>query len=355
MEPLVSILIPAYNAQSTIAETINSALAQTWCRKEIIVVDDGSKDSTLSIASGFASSGVIVLKKSNMGAAASRNTAFSACSGDYIQWLDADDLLAPDKISRQMTLVQEGLGNQTVLCGAWGQFYYRLRKAEFTPTDLWSDLAPVEWLIHKFNGGAFMQTAAWLVSRELTEAAGPWDTRLLSDDDGEYFCRVVLKSNGTRFVPESRSYYRVPGSKTLSYIGSSGKKMEAHFLSMKLHINHLRAVENSDRVRAASVNYLQHWLGFFYPERPDVVSEAENLARELGGRLHPPGFTWKYAWIKTLFGWSAAKHFQLRYNNWKNSGLRALDKALLPLERAHFQREHDSRHLTTKTSEPQIP
>ena len=50
-----------------------------------------------------------------------------------------------------------------------------------------------------------MQTATWLVSRELTDAAGPWDTRLLIDDDGEYFCRVILASNGTRFVAESKS------------------------------------------------------------------------------------------------------------------------------------------------------
>ena len=47
-----------------------------------------------------------------------------------------------------------------------------------------------------------MQTATWLTSRELAEAAGPWDTRLLVDDDGEYFCRVLLASEGTRFVPE---------------------------------------------------------------------------------------------------------------------------------------------------------
>ena len=53
-----------------------------------------------------------------------------------------------------------------------------------------------------------MQTATWLVSRELAEAAGPWDTRLLGDDDGEFFCRVLLASEGTRFVKESKVYYR---------------------------------------------------------------------------------------------------------------------------------------------------
>ena len=50
-----------------------------------------------------------------------------------------------------------------------------------------------------------MQTATWLVSRELTEVAGPWDARLLSDDDGEYFCRVLLASNGVHFVPRGKN------------------------------------------------------------------------------------------------------------------------------------------------------
>src|ERR1700741_4422028 len=102
MRPLVSILIPAFNASEYIADTIRSALAQSWPRKEIIVVDDGSTDATLPIARGFRSREVSVLTQPNQGAATARNTALSRCQGDVIQWLDADDLLAPDKIARQM-------------------------------------------------------------------------------------------------------------------------------------------------------------------------------------------------------------------------------------------------------------
>ena len=70
MPPLVSILIPAYNAERWIAATIQSALAQTWARKEIIVVDDGSRDQTLRIAREFASKAVSVITQENQGAAA---------------------------------------------------------------------------------------------------------------------------------------------------------------------------------------------------------------------------------------------------------------------------------------------
>src|SRR5262245_53234733 len=102
MAPRVSILIPAYNAGVWIAESIRSALAQTWENKEIIVVDDGSSDDTLRLARRFESAAVLVVSQANQGAAAARNKAFSLCQGDYIQWLDADDLLETDKIERQM-------------------------------------------------------------------------------------------------------------------------------------------------------------------------------------------------------------------------------------------------------------
>ena len=102
MKQLVSILIPAFNAEAWIGDTIRSALAQTWQRKEIIIVDDGSTDETLAIARRFASKELVVVGQENQGAAAARNHAFSLSQGDYIQWLDADDLLSPDKLARSV-------------------------------------------------------------------------------------------------------------------------------------------------------------------------------------------------------------------------------------------------------------
>src|SRR5262245_57417246 len=102
MKPSVSILIPAFNAETWLADTLRSAVAQTWEPKEIIVVDDGSRDRTLAIARSFESDSVRVFTQKNQGAAAARNKALSESRGEYIQWLDADDLLAPDKISKQL-------------------------------------------------------------------------------------------------------------------------------------------------------------------------------------------------------------------------------------------------------------
>ncbi len=106
--PLVSILIPAHNAEKWVTDTIRSAVAQTWKRKEIIVVDDGSTDQTLAVARQFESKSVRIVASKNQGAAATRNLALQLSQGDYIQYLDADDLLAPDKIERQLTAVRRG-------------------------------------------------------------------------------------------------------------------------------------------------------------------------------------------------------------------------------------------------------
>jgi glycosyltransferase involved in cell wall biosynthesis len=333
MTPLVSILIPAFNAQEWIAETIQSALAQTWPRKEVIVVDDGSSDRTFAIAESFAAEDVKVVTQPNQGAAATRNRAFALSRGDYIQWLDADDLLSPDKVAHQMKIAKEANDPRTLLLSPWAFFRFRPANAKFVPSALCADLNPTEWLIRKWEGDLHMQTATWLVSRELSEAAGPWDTRLLGDDDGEYFARVICVSKAIRFVPESKVYYRITPSSRLSHIGRSNKKMEAQFLGMKLQIGYLRAREDSARARAACVNYLQGWLPHFHPNRPDLVQEAQQLAASLGGRLSMPKASWKYALIEKLFGFAAAKNTQLYYNRCKSSALRTWDWMMYSLER----------------------
>jgi len=321
-------------------------VAQTWHPREIIVVDDGSTDQTLSIARQFESDCVCVVSQPNQGAAAARNKAFSLSQGDYIQWLDSDDLLAPDKIARQLEVLDQGSSKRTLLSAAFARFMYRHYRARFIPTPLWRDLSPVEWLLHKLAQNIYMQTATWLVSRELTEAAGPWDTTLLGDDDGEYFCRVLLASDGVRFVPQAKVYYRAPWVDTLSYVGRSERKVEAHWRSMQLHIRYIRSLEDSDRVRAACVRYLESCLIYFYPERADIVIQAERLAMELGSQLKPPRLPWKYSWIQALFGWGMAKRIQLFLPSVRWSVERWWDRLLFRLERSRFADASPCRDVT---------
>lgn len=332
MSPLVSILIPAYNAQEWIADTINSALAQTCPRKEIILVDDGSTDGTLAVARQFASKEVTVIAQKNQGASTARNKAFSVCKGDYVQWLDADDLLAPEKIQKQLESAA-GSSRRTLLSSEWGCFGYRTWRADFSPTSLWCDLPPKEWMLRSMEKNLYMQTTAWLVSRELTEAAGPWDTRLSLDDDGEYFFRVIMASDLVRFVPESKAYYRRLGYGGLSNLDRSNKKWESQFLSNELHVRYLRSVENSERGRLACLNYLQEWVAFFYPDRLDLFKRMQQLATELGGRLEIPPLPWKYAWIQKTLGRDVAKRARTFLPKLRWSVIRSWDKALFQLQK----------------------
>jgi glycosyltransferase involved in cell wall biosynthesis len=342
MQPLVSILIPAHNAEPWIADTIRSALEQTWSRKEIIVVDDGSRDQTLRVARQFESKAVSVVTQENQGAAAARNKAFELCQGDYIQWLDADDLLSPDKVARQMTAARECQDKRRLLSSGWGYFMYRPSRAQFLPTPLWCDLPPIEWLLRKWEQNLHMQTATWLVSRELTEVAGSWDERLLGDDDGEYFCRVLFASSGVRFVQDAKVYYRITASNRLSYIGGSDRKMEAHLLSRQLQIGYLRSLEDNERVRAACLKYLQRSLIHFYPERADLVRQSQQLAAMLGGRLEIPKLSWKYLWIQKLFGLTVAKRVRRRWNQYKSSIMISWDKTMFRLEDGNMGRRNGS-------------
>ena len=96
---------------------------------------------------------------------------------------------------------------------------------------------------------------------------------------------------------------------------------------MKLHIRYLRSLEESDRVDKACLNYLQNFYVEFYPERPDLMAELEALAREAGGQLEEPHLRWKFAWMKPIIGFKAAKRAQMALPQLKGSLLRKWDRA----------------------------
>lgn len=330
--PLVSILIPAYNAEDWIRYTLESAVGQTWPRKEIIVVNDGSTDGTEEVARRFESPQLKVISTENRGLSSAVNQAYRLSQGDYIQELDSDDLLAPDKIERQMNALREDDSKRTLLSSPWGYFYYRTHRARFVPNSLWNDLSPVEWLLRKMGENLHMQNATWLVSRELAEAAGTWDENLHYDQDGEYFCRVLMASERTRFVEGAKVFYRMSSSARISYIGASDKKRASLLRSMKLHVRYLRSLEESERVRKACLTYLQTWSRQFYPERPDMFAEIQALTAELGGRFEEPRLHRKYAWMKPVFGSKTARWAQRVLPETKSWVNREWDRAMFTLE-----------------------
>src|SRR5713226_1240753 len=227
MPPLVSILIPLFNAERWIAVALESALAQTWQNKEIIVVNDGSTDRSAEIAESYESRGLRIITQENRGCSAAKQTALENCSGVFIQYLDADDLLSENKIEAQMRVLADAPDKVSVCRTVF--FSDGENHATVEPPDEWylyDTDAPVEFLINLYGGNGragMISSNAYLTSREVAEKAGGWDLTISPspDEDGEYFCRVVLASGGIRFMPTAFNYYRKHrNGKNLSHLRS---------------------------------------------------------------------------------------------------------------------------------------
>ncbi len=303
--PTVSILIPCFNAERWLAATIESALQQTWPEKEVIVINDGSTDGSLAEARRFEGRGVRVLDQANAGAAAARNAGLRAARGDYVQFLDADDLLAPDKIAEQMRLL-EPLGGRGLSSSRWAHFQDSPAEASFKEHSNYRDLTGIEFLQLHWEEGCMMQPAAWLAPRALLDAAGPWNEALTLNDDGEYFARVMLAAERIVFCRAARTYYRAHGGPRLS-ARRDRRSLESLFHSVELITARLLAADASARTRAA-VAYAWKWTAFeLYPAAPDLAERAEANSRQFGGSPRPLPAGGRFQLTARLLGWRLAK------------------------------------------------
>jgi glycosyltransferase involved in cell wall biosynthesis len=308
MDPLVSILIPAYNAERWLAETIKSAQAQTWSRKEIIIVDDGSTDDTVAVAHQFQCSDIKVIRQKNQWQGAARNRAFRESQGDFIQYLDADDLLAPDKIEIQMKTFME-IGPEYIASCEWGKFRSSPAAAVFEPEPVWASMNPVDWLICSWDDGGEMHGAAWLIPRRLIDQAGPWNERLRLGDDTEFYPRLLLVSKGVRFCVGAKTYYRTDNAASVSS-RRSRQVLESVLASLDLATSYLLAAEDSPRARQACATCYQRYVYLFYPDAPDLIERAEGCVRALGGTPAKISGTPLFQLLSPVLGWKRALLFQ---------------------------------------------
>ena len=309
MTPLISILIPCYNAERWLAATVASALGQTWPNCEIIIVDDGSRDGSLALARRYEARGVKVIAQANAGAAAARNTALAAARGDYIQFLDADDLIAPEKIARQMDRLAGG-PDGAVATGAWARFQNDPGEADFRPEPAWRDFpVPADFQRLHYNEGWMMFPAVWLVPRRVAKAAGPWDTRLSLNDDGEYFCRVLVAASEILFCGDARSYYRSGIPTSLSW-RKDPAAYRSLYLSIELSTATLMRHADTPATREALANAWNKLAHEIYPTLPAESRQAERRSREFGGPTHPVEMGARLRRLSKLLGWRAAKRLQ---------------------------------------------
>lgn len=216
-EHLVSVIIPAYNAGKTIDETLRSVRSQSHCHLEIIVVDDGSLDDTVSVAKQHAAQDcrIEVVRQKNEGVAAARNVGWQHARGDLIAFIDADDLWAPTKIERQLDALISA-GEQVGLVYSW----YTLIDGESRvimhgePAYCNGDV-----LENIFSGNFIGNGSAVLVRRQALIAARGFERALRAAgaqgcEDYLFYCRVAETYQfavvpeyliGYRYLPENMS------------------------------------------------------------------------------------------------------------------------------------------------------
>lgn len=309
MAPLVSICIPCYNAQTWIAAAVESALAQTWQPLEIIVVDDGSTDDSARVVHQFTNRGVRVLSQPNAGQSAAANAALRLARGDLIKFFDADDLLSPDMVERQVRSLAGC--SQHLAYSEWARFQTDPAKAVFRIRPSWHDAPPVEWLVETWaDGGPMMQCGQFLIPRALLDQVGGWDERLSLINDFEFFTRLILASEGIVFTPGARLFYRSNVSGSLS-AQRSAVAWRSAALSLRLGTDYLLRAEDSVGTRRAAGNILQGLVYSMYPNMPVLTAELERRIAELGGSpLRAQGGK-GFQFASRVLGWKTARWLQI--------------------------------------------
>jgi len=210
---LVSVVIPCYNAAPFVAETIESVLSQSYGAVEIVAVDDASTDASWSVIERYADRVRTLRLPANRGGSHARNRGAELTRGEYLMFLDSDDLIAPDTLERLVATARDQPG-VTAIC-AWE----RLRKVEGSwiagPADVplpspEADPLP-QWLESRW-----VPPCAVLWRREVYERTGGWDEEVSYDDDGDLMMRSFVRGARLAIADGGRAYYRDHGANRLS-------------------------------------------------------------------------------------------------------------------------------------------
>jgi glycosyltransferase involved in cell wall biosynthesis len=318
--PLVSILIPAHNAAPWLAATLESALAQTWPNTEIIVIENQSTDDTKAIADRYQTRGVQVLTAPRAGAAAARNLGFATSRGEWIQYLDADDLLSPDKLTLQMSGLD---ADPTALSlSARSEFFDGDDPLAAPVQRGWPFVAsrePAVWLANLLGAGGpggFVALHQWLTPRTLIEQAGPWNESLTVNDDGEFFSRVLLHAREIRTNLQAVAYYRRHRSNR--NLSSAYRRSRVHLESMltatDLIAGRLLAVRPDPQLKRALSRHYYECAVFAHPQHTGVSRMAEAKALALDPAARPPEATSRMgSLIRGCFGWRAERRLAYYY------------------------------------------
>ena len=201
--PLISVIMPVYNGEKTIRETIESVFNQTFPDWELIVINDGSQDATLEILNSIQDPRLRVFSYPNAGQATSRNRGISQACGEYISFIDADDLWTPDKLEAQLQVLQAN--PQAAVAYSWtkcidevGQVSRRGSHISVTG-DVYKNLLVVNFLENGSNP---------LIRRQALNEVGSFDESLTPAEDWDLWLRLAARYH-FEVVSSPQILYRV--------------------------------------------------------------------------------------------------------------------------------------------------
>lgn len=285
MHNIISILIPCYNTEKFISDTLTSVINQSYKNLECIVVDDHSTDTSVEIIEKYCKKfpGKIKLYSNpGSGACAARNYAFEKSNGDYIQYLDADDLLTPNKIENQIALFTK-YGDHIITNCKWGRFTDNPNEVKWEHQAINHDYdTPTDWLTDSWMGKGMAQTAVWLTPRHLIEKAGPWDESLAINQDGEFFCRILMQADGIKFCEDAGVYYRSGLSNSITQKKNTSKIKAESLLKSFQSYERLLSLKDNETVRKAIGNNYLNFMYRYYDYYPDLTLQAEKAFWNLG-------------------------------------------------------------------------
>ena len=204
--PIVSIIIPTHNCRRWLGEAIDSALMQTYPNCEVIVVDDGSTDGTYEWVQQQYGDCIRYHWQPNGGVARARNTGLRLAQGEYIQWLDADDWIAPEKIATHVAYLERHPECAAVYC-------HTLQFNAAQPEEMWDFAGKTRYvsgniLPHMLDNGLIL-TVATLVRRDWALRAAPFDESLPSNEDWDYWLCMAHAGACFHYLPgEPLAFYR---------------------------------------------------------------------------------------------------------------------------------------------------
>jgi len=202
--PLVSVIIPAYNARKWIDETLQSVRQQTWRDYEVVVVDDGGEDNLQHYLEITYPNQLKVIRQENRGLSSARNTGFASASGRFICFLDADDLILPEKLETQVNILETYphvgvvFSDYEMFSDGAPQFVDHQKPILWQEEDFWT-------ILLRYNP---IVVHAALVRRELIDRYGGFDEEMVSCADWDFWMRLVLHGVVFAFEKRKSALYR---------------------------------------------------------------------------------------------------------------------------------------------------